>query len=52
MFPPGYLQYSRACLLQLRSRGILKEQAGVFAPLDFCKSNEEKVKEGLGKLKY
>lgn len=48
--PPKSLQDGRGHLLQVPSRE-LKEQAGALVAMDFSKSNEEKVKKGLGKLK-
>lgn len=48
--PPKSLQDSRGHLPQVPS-WELKEQAGVLVAMDFSKSNEEKVKKGLGKLK-
>lgn len=50
MLPSGYLWDGRVCCLQMQGREP-KEQAGVFVAVDFSKSNKEKVKDGLGKLR-
>lgn len=50
MLPSGYLWDGRVRCLQMQGWEP-KEQAGVFVAVDFSKSNKEKVKDGLGKLR-